>query len=209
MSDTQIIDNIHTKEQFMEELAKYGKVDTEIDLPQITNKETSEVTEQIWHQDGLQIEKQPKWQALWCEYADDNCPSTQYLSTRIPESVALKFIDYVEGYDFRNSIEEGSFFKFEKESHKRLYLKRTYKGKRKLILKDDIGYYTRWCPLSSAPEDEIKELKDAVFSNPVEEIEWKTGRMVMSNNLTCLHRRTPNKNVTGKRLLSRAYVHKL
>ena len=34
MSDTQIIDNIHTKEQFMEELAKYGKVDTEIDLPQ-------------------------------------------------------------------------------------------------------------------------------------------------------------------------------
>ena len=54
MSDTQIIDNIHTKEQFMEELAKYGKVDTEIDLPQITNKETSEVTEQIWHQDGLQ-----------------------------------------------------------------------------------------------------------------------------------------------------------
>ena len=43
----------------------------------------------------------------------------------------------------------------------------------------------------------------------LEEIEWKTGRMVMSNNLTCLHRRTPNKNVTGKRLLSRAYVHKL
>ena len=32
MSDTQIIDNIHTKEQFMEELAKYGNMSSVSDL---------------------------------------------------------------------------------------------------------------------------------------------------------------------------------
>tara|TARA_Y100000389_G_scaffold95159_1_gene91812 strand:+ start:2579 stop:3196 length:618 start_codon:yes stop_codon:yes gene_type:complete len=204
MRDIKIIDNIHTKEDFIKELEKYGTVNRDIDLPVITSKETKEVTEQIWHQDGLQIENQPQYQALWCSHAEEECPSTQYISTRISEEEALKHIDVIEGYEFKEAIDDGLFYRFEKESHKRYYLKKIYKGKRPIILQDDIGYYTRWCPMSSYRNESLEK---AVFKNEIQEIEWISGRVVISNNIATLHRRTPNKNVAGTRSLYRAYVH--
>ena len=55
-------------------------------------------------------------------------------------------------------------------------------------------------------EDVYKELENAVMSNKIEEVEWKTNRLVIANNFTLLHRRTPYKNATGERIICRAYV---
>jgi len=52
-----------------------------------------------------------------------------------------------------------------------------------------------------------ESLEKAVFKNEIQEIEWISGRVVISNNIATLHRRTPNKNVAGTRSLYRAYVH--
>ena len=55
-------------------------------------------------------------------------------------------------------------------------------------------------------EDIYNELENAVMSNKVEEIEWKTNRLVIANNFTLLHRRTPFRNANGERIICRAYV---
>lgn len=203
MRDLEIVDGITSFEEAREYLQKYGEVRTEIDLPKITKEETSTVTEQCWHQDGLQTDNPPNWQALWCEHASGDVPTTQFISTRIPEGLALAHEDMENGYKFKQAIEEGSFFKFKTEAEKRLYLRRMYKGVRPLIGKDDKGYYTRWCEFSDV---DAPLLRDAIFDNMIEEVEWKTHRLVVSNNNTMLHRRTPNKNVDGERILCRFYV---
>jgi len=44
------------------------------------------------------------------------------------------------------------------------------------------------------------------MSNTIEEVEWKTNRLVIANNFATLHRRTPFKNAQGERVICRAYV---
>ena len=203
MRDLEIVDGITSFEDAKEYMKKYGEVLTDIDLPKITNKETAEVTEQVWHQDGLQTPNQPSYQALWCEEADDDCPATQFISTRIPRSLGLKYEDATITFDFARTIDDGQFFKFESKLDRRLYLRRLYKGHWDAVDCDEVGFYTRWNPMAS---EEILELRDEIFKNPIEEVKWKAHRLVISNNKTMLHRRAPNDNINGRRVLCRAYV---
>ena len=203
MSDIKIIDGVTSLDMAKELMGEFGEVLTDIDLPKITNKETAEITEQVWHQDGLQTPNQPRYQALWCEWAEDDCPSTQYISTRIPKELGEKYKDTTITFDFAKSIDDGMFFQFESEAQRRLYLRRLYKGHWEAVGQDEVGFYTRWNPMAS---EEILELRDAVFQNPIEEIKWRTHRLVVADNYTTLHRRAPNQHVNGGRILCRAYI---
>ena len=208
----EIVDDVKSLDEAIELLSQYGEVLTgdDIPLPSITVEETTKVTNQIWHQDGLQTENQPKVQALWCEYADEECPSTEYLSTRIPDDIAEKYLHIKETYDFKTPIESGNFVKFDKRSHEKLYLKQinnTPNLMKNLIGKDIWGYYTRWCPMSRVEENIAKELSNYIFQQEPLEVHYKTNRLVIGNNYATIHRRTPNKNISGKRILHRAYVY--
>tara|TARA_B100002019_G_scaffold119282_1_gene102392 strand:- start:22 stop:663 length:642 start_codon:yes stop_codon:yes gene_type:complete len=208
----EIVDDVKSLDEAIELLSQYGEVLTgdDIPLPSITVEETTKVTNQIWHQDGLQTENQPKVQALWCEYADEECPSTEYLSTRIPDDIAEKYLHIKETYDFKTPIESGNFVKFDKLSHAKLYVRQinnTPNLMKNLIDKDEWGYYTRWCPMSKVEENIAEELSDYIFQQEPLEVHYKTNRLVIGNNYATIHRRTPNKNISGKRILHRAYVY--
>lgn len=206
MRDIEIIDGIKSLKEAKRYMSKYGEVKDMIDLPEITSKETSEIPNQLWHQDGLQTENQPNYQALYCKVASDNCPTTQYISSRISDDLGKKYEGLKCKFNFKKPIDEGRFYKFDSKLDQRLYLRRIYKGEKDLIGKDDQGYFTRWNEMAVLDEDVYKELESAVMSNKIEEVEWKTNRLVIANNFTLLHRRTPYKNATGERIICRAYV---
>jgi len=206
MRDIEIIDNIKTLDMAKDYMRKYGIVKDMIDLPEITSKETSDVPNQLWHQDGLQTENQPNYQALWCKYASSSCPTTQYISSRISDDLGKKYGGLKCKFNFKKPIDEGRFYRFDSKLDQRLYLRRIYKGEKDLIGKDKQGYFTRWNEMAVLEENIYKELEVAVMSNKIEEVEWKTNRLVIANNFTTLHRRTPFKNATGERIICRAYV---
>jgi len=206
MRDIEIIDNIKTLDMAKDYMRKYGIVKDMIDLPEITSKETSDVPNQLWHQDGLQTENQPNYQALWCKYASSSCPTTQYISSRISDDLGKKYEGLKCKFNFKKPIDEGRFYRFDSKLDQRLYLRRIYKGDKDLIGKDKQGYFTRWNEMAVLEENIYKELEVAVMSNKIEEVEWKTNRLVIANNFTTLHRRTPFKNATGERIICRAYV---
>jgi len=206
MRDIEIIDNIKTLDMAKDYMRKYGIVKDMIDLPEITSKETSDVPNQLWHQDGLQTENQPNYQALWCKYASSSCPTTQYISSRISDDLGKKYEGLKCKFNFKKPIDEGRFYRFDSKLDQRLYLRRIYKGEKDLIGKDKQGYFTRWNEMAVLEENIYKELEVAVMSNKIEEVEWKTNRLVIANNFTTLHRRTPFKNATGERIICRAYV---
>lgn len=206
MRDIEIIDNIKTLDMAKDYMRKYGTVKDMIDLPEITSKETNDVPNQLWHQDGLQTENQPNYQALWCKYASSSCPTTQYISSRISDDLGKKYEGLKCKFNFKKPIDEGRFYRFDSKLDQRLYLRRIYKGDKDLIGKDKQGYFTRWNEMAVLEESIYKELEVAVMSNKIEEVEWKTNRLVIANNFTTLHRRTPFKNATGERIICRAYV---
>jgi len=206
MRDIEIVDNIKSLDEAKHYMSRYGIVKDMIDLPEITSKETSEIPNQLWHQDGLQTERQPNYQALWCKYASENCPSTQYISSRISDSLGKKYEGLKCTFNFKKPIDEGRFYKFNNKLDQRLYLRRIYKGEKNIVGKDNYSYFTRWNEMAVLSNDIYTELENAVMSNRIEEIEWKTNRLVIANNFTLLHRRTPYKNATGERIICRAYV---
>ena len=91
MSDIEIVDNIENLFLAKQYMSKYGIVKDMIDLPEITSKETEDIPNQLWHQDGLQTENQPNYQALYCKMASNDCPTTQYISTRISDELGKKY----------------------------------------------------------------------------------------------------------------------
>ena len=96
MRDIEIIDNIESLDDAKQYMSKYGTVKDMIDLPEIGKKETIDIPNQLWHQDGLQTESQPNYQALWCKYAEDKCPTTQYISSRISDELGKKYEGQIE-----------------------------------------------------------------------------------------------------------------
>ncbi len=206
MSDIEIVDNIENLFLAKQYMSKYGIVKDMIDLPEITSKETEDIPNQLWHQDGLQTENQPNYQALYCKMASNDCPTTQYISTRISDELGKKYEGLKCKFNFKKPIDEGRFYKFDSKLDQRLYLRRIYKGEKDIVGKDEQGYFTRWNEMAVLDEDVYKELENAVMSNKIEEVEWKTNRLVIANNFTLLHRRTPYKNATGERIICRAYV---
>ena len=206
MSDIEIVDNIENLFLAKQYMSKYGIVKDMIDLPEITSKETEDIPNQLWHQDGLQTENQPNYQALYCKMASNDCPTTQYISTRISDELGKKYEGLKCKFNFKKPIDEGRFYKFDSKLDQRLYLRRIYKGEKDIIGKDEQGYFTRWNEMAVLDENIYKELENAVMSNKIEEVEWKTNRLVIANNFTLLHRRTPYKNATGERIICRAYV---
>ena len=144
MRDIEIIDGVKSLEVAKQLMQKYGTVKDMIDLPEITNKETIDIPNQLWHQDGLQTEHQPKYQALWCKLAADKCPTTQYVSSRISKELGDKYYGLKCTFNFKKPIDEGRFYKFDTRLDQRLYLRRIYKGEKDIIGKDEDGYFTRW-----------------------------------------------------------------
>ena len=109
-------------------------------------------------------------------------------------------------FNFKKPIDEGRFYKFDSKLDQRLYLRRIYKGEKEIVGKDEQGYFTRWNEMANLDENVYKELQNAVLSNEIQEVQWKTNRLVIANNFTLLHRRTPFKYETGERIIFRAYV---
>ena len=138
--------------------------------------------------------------------ASSDCPSTQYISTRISDDLGKKYEGLKCTFNFKKPIDEGRFYKFDSKLDQRLYLRRIYKGEKEIVGKDNQGYFTRWNEMAVLDEDAYNELKVAVMSNKIEEVKWKTNRVVIANNFTLLHRRTPFKNANGERIICRAYV---
>ena len=207
MRDIEIIYNIESLDDAKQYMSKYGTVKDMIDLPEIGKKETIDIPNQLWHQDGLQTESQPNYQALWCKYAEDKCPTTQYISSRISDELGKKYEGLKCKFNFKKPIDEGRFYKFDTKLDQRLYLRRIYKGDKEIIGKDDQGYFTRWNEMAVLNNDIYKELESAVMSNEVQEVKWKTNRLVVANNFTTLHRRTPFTYPDGERIIFRAYVN--
>ena len=50
-------------------------------------------------------------------------------------------------------------------------------------------------------EEVYKELENAVLSNEIQEVKWKTNRLVIANNFTLLHRRTHLNMRQAKRVI--------
>ena len=207
MRDIEIIYNIESLDDAKQYMSKYGTVKDMIDLPEIGKKETIDIPNQLWHQDGLQTESQPNYQALWCKYAEDKCPTTQYISSRISDELGKKYEGLKCKFNFKKPIDEGRFYKFDTKLDQRLYLRRIYKGDKEIIGKDDQGYFTRWNEMAVLNNDIYKELESAVMYNEVQEVKWKTNRLVVANNFTTLHRRTPFTYPDGERIIFRAYVN--
>ena len=67
----EIYDNVETFDDAINMLGCYGNVDIDLDLKQVTTKETTSVTLQEWHQDGSHVRYFPKYSALWCEKCDE------------------------------------------------------------------------------------------------------------------------------------------
>ena len=149
-------------------------------------------------------------------YIDEHFKRLQYAESDLPNLFANK-TDFIIGSNlldfkvntfsaFKKSIDEGRFYKFDTKLDQRLYLRRIYKGEKEIIGKDKQGYFTRWNEMANLDEDTYRELENAVLKNEIHEVEWKTNRLVIANNFTLLHRRTPFKYESGERVIFRAYV---
>lgn len=201
----KIIDDIPSFEDACQECAKYGDVDLELDLKKVTQEEVTTVPFQTWHQDGSHVRYFPKYSALWCETADGDAPITQIVSTRLADIIAEKFLGEKVVMDFKKTIDEGSFFKFKKKSHARLYAMKANKTLMNLIEKDEKGYYTRWCPFIKDSEEKYKLLGDIILARDITNIKWQTNRLIIMENHSTLHRRKPG-TYNGDRVLWRAYI---
>lgn len=201
----KIIDDIPSFQDACQECMKYGDVDLELDLKKVTHEEVATVPLQTWHQDGSHVRYFPKYSALWCETAEADAPITQIISTRLPAVIAEKYIDEEVVMDFKKTIDEGSFFKFKKESHARLYAMKANKTPMPLIEKDEKGYYTRWCPFIKDPDNKYEHLGMIILARDITNIQWKPNRLVIMENKATLHRRKPG-TYDGDRVLWRAYI---
>jgi len=205
----EIYDNVETFDDAINMLGCYGNVDIELDLKQVTIKETASVTLQEWHQDGSHVRYFPKYSALWCEKCDESSPVTQIISTRLSDDVAEKYKNVMVTLDFKKTINDNTFFKFETKAQARLYSIKANKTPMNLIEKDEKGYYTRWCPFTKITSDNeqiLKEIGDIVLSQDITEVAWKPKRLLFMENKSALHRRKPDFNVNGERILWRAYI---
>lgn len=199
-------ENIETFEQAIEICKQYGEVQTELNLGTVTQKETSTVPDQEWHQDGSHVVDFPKYAALWCEDAEENCPATQYISTRLDEDIAKKYIGIETGLDFAKPMDAGKFFIFETKAQERLYRMKAYRGKTPLIQRDEKGYYARWCPFTILPEEINQELSDLFLTREIKEVYWKPKKLAIYANHSTIHRRRPHYHPDGFRILRRAYI---
>ena len=202
----QVWDDVKTFDDAVAIAAEHGEPDIELDLKEVTLDETTSVPDQEWHQDGSHVRYFPKYSALWCEKADDPCPMTQVISTRVSEEVAEKYKGVKVNLDFRKTIDENKFFKFKNKAHGRLYAIKAFKHYMDLIEKDDVGYYTRWCPFTILPEEDHKFFTDLILSQEPLEIEWKPHKFMIMQNHATLHRRKPFANVDKERVLKRIYI---
>lgn len=185
----------------------YGRVENEINLDKVTVSETSTIPNQEWHQDGSHIEEFPKYAALWCEEAEENCPSTQYISTRIPVDFAEQLKDVTANLDFKKVMDENKFFKFKNKLEERFYRINAYHEKRNIVAQDSYGYYLKWCPFSVIDKDIHEMLCDYILSRPYYTVKWKSRQLAIYQNHATLHRRTPYENADGHRIIRRLYIH--
>lgn len=202
----ELFDKVETFEDAVNIASEYGEADTELDLKEVTLEETTSVPDQEWHQDGSHVRYFPKYSALWCESTEEDSPITQIVSSRISDELAEKYLDVEVSLNFKKTIDDNKFFKFKSKAHGRLYAQKAFKGKTKLVEKDSVGYYTRWCPFTILPEEDMEVFHNAVFSNTVHEIEWKPDRLLIMQNHATLHRRKPFQNVDKNRMLKRIYI---
>ena len=105
MRDIEIIDDIKSLDDAKQYMTKYGIVKDMIDLPEITSKETEDIPNQRCHQDVLQTENQPNYQALYCKMASSDCPRTQYISSRISDELGKKYEGLKCTFNFKKPID--------------------------------------------------------------------------------------------------------
>ena len=203
---SKVFDNVETFEDAVRIAGEYGDADIELDLKEVTLDETTSVPDQEWHQDGSHVKYFPKYSALWCEQTEKNSPITQIISTRVSNEVGEKYKDVDVHLDFKKTIDENKFFKFKNKAHGRLYAMKARKISSKLIERDDIGYYTRWCPFTILPKEDMNFFSDLILNREITEIIWEPKKFLIMQNHACLHRRKPFANIDKQRVLKRIYI---
>lgn len=201
-----IFENVKSFEEAIQIAAQYGETDVELDLKEVTLDETTSVPDQEWHQDGSHVRYFPKYSALWCAEAEENSPITQIISTRVSDEVGEKYKDVDVYLDFKRTIDENKFFKFKNKAHGRLYAMKARKISSKLIEKDEVGYYTRWCPFTILPKDDMEFFSDLILNREITEVVWQPNKFLIMQNHATLHRRKPFQNIDKKRVLKRIYI---
>ena len=202
----EIFENVKSFEEATQIAAQYGETDVELDLKEVTLDETTSVPDQEWHQDGSHVRYFPKYSALWCAEAEGNSPITQIISTRVSDEVGEKYKDVDVYLDFKRTIDENKFFKFKNKAHGRLYAMKARKISSKLIEKDEVGYYTRWCPFTILPKDDMEFFSDLILNREITEVVWRPNKFLIMQNHATLHRRKPFQNIDKKRVLKRIYI---
>ena len=202
----EIFENVKSFEEATQIAAQYGETDVELDLKEVTLDETTSVPDQEWHQDGSHVRYFPKYSALWCAEAEENSPITQIISTRVSDEVGEKYKDLDVYLDFKRTIDENKFFKFKNKAHGRLYAMKARKISSKLIEKDEVGYYTRWCPFTILPKDDMEFFSDLILNREITEVVWQPNKFLIMQNHATLHRRKPFQNIDKKRVLKRIYI---
>ena len=202
----EIFENVKSFEEATQIAAQYGETDVELDLKEVTLDETTSVPDQEWHQDGSHVRYFPKYSALWCAEAEGNSPITQIISTRVSDEVGEKYKDLDVYLDFKRTIDENKFFKFKNKAHGRLYAMKARKISSKLIEKDEVGYYTRWCPFTILPKDDMEFFSDLILNREITEVVWRPNKFLIMQNHATLHRRKPFQDIDKKRVLKRIYI---
>jgi|TARA_R110000782_G_scaffold92001_1_gene175312 hypothetical protein len=202
----EIFENVQSFDEAIQIAKQYGETDTELDLKEVTLDETTSVPDQEWHQDGSHVRYFPKYSALWCAEAEDNSPITQILSTRVSDEVGEKYQDVDVYLDFKKTIDENKFFKFKNKAHGRLYAMKARKMSSKLIEKDQVGYYTRWCPFTILPDEDTKFFSDLILNREITEVVWQPNKFLIMQNHATLHRRKPFQDIDKHRVLKRIYI---
>lgn len=202
----EIFENVKSFEEATQIAAQYGETDVELDLKEVTLDETTSVPDQEWHQDGSHVRYFPKYSALWCAEAEENSPITQIISTRVSDEVGEKYKDLDVYLDFKRTIDENKFFKFKNKAHGRLYAMKARKISSKLIEKDEVGYYTRWCPFTILPKDDMEFFSDLILNREITEVVWRPNKFLIMQNHATLHRRKPFQDIDKKRVLKRIYI---
>jgi hypothetical protein len=202
----EIFENVQSFDEAIQIAKQYGETDIELDLKEVTLDETTSVPDQEWHQDGSHVRYFPKYSALWCAEAEDNSPITQILSTRVSDEVGEKYQDVDVYLDFKKTIDENKFFKFKNKAHGRLYAMKARKMSSKLIEKDQVGYYTRWCPFTILPDEDTKFFSDLILNREITEVVWQPNKFLIMQNHATLHRRKPFQDIDKHRVLKRIYI---
>lgn len=202
----EIFENVKSFDEAIQIAAQYGETDVELDLKEVTLDETTSVPDQEWHQDGSHVRYFPKYSALWCAEAEENSPITQIISTRVSDEVGEKYKDVDVYLDFKRTIDENKFFKFKNKAHGRLYAMKARKISSKLIEKDEVGYYTRWCPFTILPKDDMEFFSDLILNREITEVVWRPNKFLIMQNHATLHRRKPFQDIDKKRVLKRIYI---